>query len=258
LVATEQPSLYVMIARTGDVSDAVRAMTVLREGGVGLCVAVIGEEGGPLAALAHRAYEVRVSERSVVTTKTITSILLTLQIAAWRAMRHPDLPQTTRLPEAVARLLPVFDAVASEEGPRPWEEIVVLGSGPFHGLAEAGALAIREASLSQAVAHHALVYPHGHKVTLTERTLVILFGSDSARREERRVLSEVRAIGGRSVAVGERAAEYEADVSVELASGLNEWQRLVLCLPFAQLFGYRRALAKGLDPDRPRHLPKTF
>ncbi len=256
-VASRQPTLYVMIARTGDVSDAVRGMRALRNA-PGFRVAVIGEEGGPLADLADRAVAVRVHEESVVTTKTLTSMLLALQLGMWRALDHPYLGGMGQLPDLVSRLLPQYDTIAREEAGRDYDEIVVLGSGPYYGLAEAGALTIREMSLSHTVAHHALVYPHGHKVTMTEQTLVIFYVSDSARQDEHRIVQEVRTMGARSIAIGEGATELGADVTVETACGLNEWQRLVLYPPFAQLFGYHHALRRGLDPDRPRHLPKVF
>lgn len=256
-VATEQPSLYVMVARTGDVSDSIRSFDALRCA-PGIRVAIIGEEGGPLADLADRVVNVGIREQSVVTTKTLTSTLLALQIGIWRALDYPGLGGLSRLPDAMARVLPEYDAIAQEEASRDYDEIVVIGSGPYYGLAEAGALTIREMSLSYAVAHHALVYPHGQKVTIDERTCVILFASDSAHEDEQRVLKEVRALGGRSIAVGEGVSGLGADAAVELSCGLSEWQRLVLVHPFTQLFGYHRALGRMVDPDRPRHLPKVF
>lgn len=256
-VATKHPSLYVVIARTGDVSDAVRGLEALR-GAPGTRVAVIGEEGGSLAALADRAISVRVREQSVVTTKTLTSMLLAIQVGVWQAFEHPGLDGMVRLPDLVSSLLPRYDRIAREEASRDYDEIVVLGSGPYYGIAEAGALTIREMSLSHAVAHHALVYPHGQKVTITGRTLVILFGSDSAHHDEQRVVKEIRTLGGRVIAVGEAIGGLGADIAVETSSGLDEWQRLALCHPFTQLFGYHRARSRGIDPDRPRHLPKVF
>lgn len=41
---------------------------------------------------------------------------------------------------------------------------------------------------------------------------------------------------------------------VELESGLNEWERGALYLPFIHWMDYYRTLAKGLDPDQPTNL----
>ena len=37
-------------------------------------------------------------------------------------------------------------------------------------------------------------------------------------------------------------------------SGLDEWERGLLYLPVLQRMAYHRAMAKGLDPDRPNNL----
>ena len=47
---------------------------------------------------------------------------------------------------------------------------------------------------------------------------------------------------------------WQAARVVELRSGLNEWERGPLYLPVVQRLAYHRAVAKGLDPDRPHNL----
>ena len=48
-----------------------------------------------------------------------------------------------------------------------------------------------------------------------------------------------------------------ADVVVELNSGLSDAARIPLYLPVIHMMGYYRAMAKGLDPDNPRHLTQV-
>jgi glucosamine--fructose-6-phosphate aminotransferase (isomerizing) len=58
----------------------------------------------------------------------------------------------------------------------------------------------------------------------------------------------MRALGGRVLSLG------ESDADVTFASQLPENVRNVLYLPVLQLMAYHRAMAKGLDPDKPTNL----
>jgi glucosamine--fructose-6-phosphate aminotransferase (isomerizing) len=46
----------------------------------------------------------------------------------------------------------------------------------------------------------------------------------------------------------------ESDAKIAFTSGVPESVRAVLYLPVLQLMALHRALAKGLDPDRPKNL----
>jgi glucosamine--fructose-6-phosphate aminotransferase (isomerizing) len=72
--------------------------------------------------------------------------------------------------------------------------------------------------------------------------------SDTNHSHEAKVLTEMKALGGTVLALGEK----DADVSFE--SGVPESVRGVLYLPVLQLLAFYRSLAKGLNPDRPNHL----
>jgi glucosamine--fructose-6-phosphate aminotransferase (isomerizing) len=81
--------------------------------------------------------------------------------------------------------------------------------------------------------------------------------SDTGLAEELSVLKDMKELGARTLALAEDAslfAGWQADHVVELRSGLDEWERGPLYLPIVQRIAYHRAIAKGLDPDRPRNL----
>jgi glutamine---fructose-6-phosphate transaminase (isomerizing) len=83
---------------------------------------------------------------------------------------------------------------------------------------------------------------------ITEATVLVGLVSEANRAHEMKVLGEMRERGARIVSVGEH------DVEVEFRSGLSEAARSVLYLPFAQLIGYDRSMAKGFNPDQPHNL----
>jgi glucosamine--fructose-6-phosphate aminotransferase (isomerizing) len=92
---------------------------------------------------------------------------------------------------------------------------------------------------------------------VNERTLVIGFLSDTGLLKELDVLKHMQQLGARTLALiedGARFTDWRADDVIELRSGLDEWERGPLYLPAIQRLAYHRALAKGLNPDRPRNL----
>jgi glucosamine--fructose-6-phosphate aminotransferase (isomerizing) len=71
------------------------------------------------------------------------------------------------------------------------------------------------------------------------------------------VLEDMKALGARILLIAEdfsAFSSFEPDYLVELKSGLGEWIRGPLYLPILQRIAYHRALAKGLDPDKPTNL----
>jgi glucosamine--fructose-6-phosphate aminotransferase (isomerizing) len=91
-------------------------------------------------------------------------------------------------------------------------------------------------------------FRHGPMSMVTPETLILGLRSEQNRTQENQVLEEMRARGAQIVSLD----ETEADVN--FASGLGESARNILYLPFGQIMGYERSLAKGLDPDRPHNL----
>ena len=103
-------------------------------------------------------------------------------------------------------------------------------------------------SLTHSEPFHFMEFRHGPMSMVTESTVIVGLVSEANRDQEVKVLDEMRERGARIVSIGER------DVEVEFRSDLSEAARGVLYLPFAQLIGYERSLAKGLNPDQPHNL----
>jgi glucosamine--fructose-6-phosphate aminotransferase (isomerizing) len=140
---------------------------------------------------------------------------------------------------------------------RSIERFFFLGGGPLYGLASEAMLKTKEMSLSYAEAYYPLEFRHGPMSMVDGHTLVVGFLSDSGLAEELRVLQNMQGLGARTVALVEDIAALSgwlADHVVELRSSLSEWERGPLYLPMAQRMAYHRAVAKGLNPDRPQNL----
>jgi glucosamine--fructose-6-phosphate aminotransferase (isomerizing) len=83
---------------------------------------------------------------------------------------------------------------------------------------------------------------------VNEKAVVVGMLSDASRTHEEKVLSEMKALGGTVVSLGSAGADVSFD------PGIPESVRGVLYLPALQLMAFYRSVAKGLSPDRPKHL----
>jgi glucosamine--fructose-6-phosphate aminotransferase (isomerizing) len=196
------------------------------------------------------------AERSVVQTRSFASMFVaTVALNARWAQRSDLVSALMGLPQAGERVLQLAGALARDWGARlEFDRLYFLGSGTRYGLACEASLKMKEMALSHTEPFHFLEFRHGPKSMVNETTLVVGLVSDEAAAEEARILSEAAALGAQVYVLGERVEPIGGGPAVSFDSRLPPETRDVLYLPPLQLLAYERALARGLDPDRPRHL----
>ncbi len=250
----------VLISRSGRTSEILSAAEYLerkekiRPLAIS-CAAHSALEGISLATL-HLA---PAEEKSMVMTRSFTSMLLGLEYLAADLCNNTEFQESLRKAARLSETL--FDTLPSRiEGfveANDFADYVFLGQGPYYGLACEGMLKVKEMSCSYAQCFHTLEFRHGPKSIVGPETLIAFLLSESGYAEERKVLEEVKALGGATLVVTNRADDTvrrAADFLVELHLEVPENARLA---PFAlagQLLGLYTGLKKGYDPDRPRHL----
>jgi len=208
----------VAISRSGTTTEVVRLLET--PGRTTRWVAICAAEGTPVADLADDVVLLAFAdERSVVQTRFATTALAVLRSHAGGEL-GPAIADAER---ALAAALPAE--------PLAFDHFVCLGRGWTVGLANEAALKMREASNSWAESYPAMEYRHGPVSVADANTLVWTLGdveSDVVRDVERT---------GATVVVG----------------ALDPMAELVLI----QRMAVARAEARGLDPDRPRHLTRS-
>jgi len=180
---------------------------------------VTADAGSPVASLAETSVVLDFAdEHSVVQTRFATSAL-----ALFRAQIGQDL----------APVIGDGERALAEQMPDPtrFDHVVFLGHGWTVGIAEEAALKLREATRTYSEAYPAMEYRHGPISLAGERSLVWILGSPDPT-------------------VAEDAAATGATVRV---ASLDPMAELVLVHRAAIAL----AEAKGLDPDHPRHLPRS-
>jgi len=252
----------VLISRSGLTSEVLRAAELLKKRGVPT-IAVSCAAGQPLEKLTSAAIVMpAVEEQSTVMTRSFTSMLLSLQVLAARVSGNSAfidaLAQMADDAEAALESLP--DRVGEFVGSHGFDDYVCLGQGPFYGIACEAALKATEMSVSYAQSFHTLEFRHGPKSIVSPETLLVFLISDTGYEAECELLQEMKALGGTTLAITNRAdarVRASADLLVELSLDGPELARLVCYLVPAQLLGLYTGLQKGEDPDRPRNLSRV-
>lgn len=210
----------IAITRSGTTTEVASALTTVPAGV--RRIVVTGVADSPCAALADDVLLLDFAdEESVVQTRFPTTLLLLARAAFGEDVSGlPDLAE-----EALATSLP--------DVPEGLDHFVYLGSGWTYGLAQEAALKIREAAQAWAESYPLLDYRHGPLAVAHVGSMVWMIGTrddDLAR--------DIRATGAVVL------AGTATDPLVELA--------------LAQRLAVRVAEARGLDPDRPRHLTRSI
>jgi glucosamine--fructose-6-phosphate aminotransferase (isomerizing) len=202
-------------------------------------------------------------EKSVVTTESFTAMLLAVQIiAGWLSgmakEKQNEYDDTLlSLPETGRRIIRTFHPDIQSFPVHAYSQFVFLGSGPFYGIANESMLKMKEMALVPSDAFHALEFRHGPKSILEKDVLVTLFFSDTGFRYERQLLREIKALGGSTVSICDRAdstVRGESDYLFETRSNIPEYARSVLYVPITQLLAFYKAVSKNIDVDTPRNL----
>src|SRR5262249_14607673 len=152
LVRAEGSGLQaVVISRSGQTSEAVRAAAMLRQQLRIPALGITCAEGSELQRASGAAIVLReADEKSTVMTRSFTSMLITLQyLAACRAGNTTFAEQLRLVAERFAsQILPIAERVEAFVEANTFSDYVFLRQGAFHGIAREAALKMMEMSCS--------------------------------------------------------------------------------------------------------------
>jgi glucosamine--fructose-6-phosphate aminotransferase (isomerizing) len=254
------PLAAFVISRSGATSEALHAARHLREHvDEATVVALTCEQGTRLEEIADHAIVLpAAAERAIAMTQSFTSMLLALELVAARVAARSDLePALARMPGLAAQSLPAAEQFGERLGRElALERFVYLGLGPNQGLAQEGTLKLKELTQTPCEAYNPLEFRHGPISIVRPGTAVVVLGGERERAYLGDLTREVKAHGA-SVATVSPFSSDGSDLTMALPAGdVPDVLLGPLYLPPLQLAAYYRALALGLDPDRPRIISK--
>lgn len=243
-------SLFLAVSQSGTSPDLVRSLAAARESGA-FTVAVTNTPDSALALAANRHIYIDAGEeRSVAATKTYTAELLALYL-----LIVPEPADLAPLPAAASAALTHTDEVAALAGRvGAARSVITTGRGFSYPSAREVALKLAETSYLPALAYSAADLMHGPLAMIDpDMPVIAIVAPGAAGRAMAPVCDSVRERGGAVLTVGyDRAADVALD-----RIGLDDAVLPMLEILPLQQMALTVALARGIDPDRPRGLHKV-
>lgn len=250
-------TLVLALSVDGEDPDTVWAVEKMKKLHPACKVLFIGCEEGKLAAMAdHKLMAQGVMEETPIRSRTVSCLLLyTMILTVWISGKDVFLNELVKCSEALD-FQKIQDQLRSVSGVKPQPaHITYLGSGPYAGVALHGALKMKQMAAIGACNENSLEYRHGYHMALTNMSMTCSMISDTFREPELSVAYNLATTRAQRVVVVEKLDPKEAirvEHSVELNCGLSEISRVLLMYPVVQLMAFYVALAKGVNPDKPR------
>ena len=248
-------TLTIAISQSGQSPDVVEPIRYFRDGGA-TTVALVNDIDSPLAAAAEWAMPLHAGkEQSVAATKSFIASLVAgaRLVAQWQ--NDPELTDgLAALPEALS-IAARTDWSAALEVLAPARNIMVVGRGISFPIALESALKFKETSALQAEAFSGAEIKHGPMALIEDGYPLLIFATRGpAQAGLIQLATEMRGRGAR-VLLAAPADVAERDLTLPVAA-TPDLDPIVAVQAFYVMAAHL-AKARGMDPDRPRHLSKV-
>jgi len=242
-------------SQSGQSPDLVAPTRFLREGGA-RTVAVVNDAASPLAQAAQWVLPLHAgAETSVAATKSyITQLVAGARIVAHWQDDPALLSALAALPDVLARAAaadwqPLVDALAGAD------RLFVIGRGTSLAIAQEAALKFKEVCGIQAEAFSGAEVKHGPMALIEEGYPLLVFAPRGPAQAGLLALADEMRRRGARVLVAAPVGTPDAELPLVVAG--HEDLDPVAAIQSFYLAVEALARARGLDPDKPRHLNKV-
>lgn len=250
-----QGTLAVSISQSGQSPDVIEPIRYFRAGGA-TTVALVNDAASPLAQAAEWTMPLHAGqERSVAATKSFIASLVAgaRLVAAWQddAALHDGI---AALPDDL-RAATAADWSAALEVLAPARNIMVVGRGIGLPLALESSLKFKETSSLQAEAFSGAEIKHGPMALIEEGYPLLIYATRGPAQAGLVALAEEMRGRGARVLLAAPGDVASRDLTLPVAA-IPDLDPIVAIQSFYTMAATLSA-ARGMDPDRPRHLSKV-
>ncbi len=256
-----EDTLTIGVSQSGEGSDVIGGLQALRDAGA----TTVAISNNPESAL-MRAAEFPIAqragpERALAASKTFSTqmLLLSLLVAHW-SEDEALLQALEAVPAAMQSVL----SGKQDELQRlilrltHAKSIYILGRGLSYSAAHETALKLKETCYVHAEAYSSAEFQHGPIAAVSPSDPVLMLAlDDPTENSNHSAASKLReASADLSVISSNALLLTDANATATLPSGLHPVTQAFVLVLSGQLLALHLALAKGLNPDAPRHLKK--
>ena len=262
-------ALVIGISQSGASPDVTGVLAAARRQGAPT-IAITNDPSSALARAAELVIDLHAgAERAVAATKTYTAELVAVALLSGALHDGPDRDESpdvappsglAMLPDALADALreePAAAAAAADFA--AIRTCTVLGRGFELATAREWALKLKELAYVLADPYSSADFQHGPIALVEPDSPVFVVAPSGAASAELRQLAERLATYGADLLIVSDDPQLRAlgRAAMAIPAGLPPSLSPIVSIVPAQLFALHLALAKGLDPEQPRHLTKV-
>jgi len=253
----KEKSLVVALSQSGETIDVISSLKMVKEKKVKI-FAITNVLGSSLCRMSD--YKILLNagpEKSVCSTKAFTAKMAVLYLLA-HSLNGGYEKGAININQAIdetKKLLKSNKIASLANKLKNKKHIYVLGRGVSYAAALESTLKIKEVSYIHAEGFAAGELKHGVIALIEKGTPVIVYNpEDETYRDTISSSYEVKARGAYVIGISSKNDPvYDYYIHVKNCQDATVIPNVVV----AQLLGYYLALAKGLDPDKPRNLAKS-
>ncbi|MEN8376108.1 MAG: glutamine--fructose-6-phosphate transaminase (isomerizing) [Gemmatimonadota bacterium] len=266
----KENTLVIAISQSGETADTLAAMREAKRRGA-RAMGIVNVVGSTIARetdfgiYLHAGPEIGVASTKAFTSQVVALTLFTVHLARLRNLSilqgREIIAALERLPEQVEAVLGLDEDL--RELARQYEDaanVLYLGRGYNFPAALEGALKLKEISYIHAEGYPAAEMKHGPIALIDDRMpVVVLAPKDSVYRKVVSNVEEVRARGGRVIAVlteGDTELADKVDHIIPIPDTIDMLTPILCSVPL-QLLAYHIAVMRGCNVDQPRNLAKS-
>ena len=242
--------LIIAISRSGESSETVNALESLKKNSRFNTISLTCESNSAITKLSDKSLVLEfVDEKSIVMTQAVSSMIFALQIAM--KDRGIDI-----IPELLQDIIDNASSLFERIDLKQFSHFVYLGYDEYLGIASEGALKVREMALCHSEVYETLEYRHGPKSLVSRNSLICFLPSSESFKDEERVSIEMRQLGATTINVSPWYSD-NFDIWIDTKLDVIDRSDMVLRLVPLQILALKKAIQKGINPDKPMHLTKT-
>jgi glutamine---fructose-6-phosphate transaminase (isomerizing) len=269
-IPASRSSVLLAVTQSGETADTLASVKAFKEQG-GLTLGLVNVVGSTIArtvdagVYTHAGPEIGVASTKAFVTQLVGFGLIALKLAELRGVTSTELlafkDALLSLPTLATEVLARSERVeAVAQHYAKYAHMLYIGRSLSAPMAYEGALKLKEVSYIHAEGYPAGEMKHGPLAMIDEAfPTMAIAPRDSVYEKMISNIQEIKARKGPIIMVatdGDHRAEEMADHVIWIPKA-HEALMPVLATMALQQFAYAVALAKGINPDRPRNLAKS-
>lgn len=249
-------AILVVITRSGETSEILRALDVIKKMTSVKVVSLTCKKGSPLGKQSDIVLEMPWAfDNSVCQTRSVSCLYFSwVYIINKLTNNQAVLSDLQKVIDSGDAYLNQWEDQLKEIAQGSWNHVVVLGDAEIAGVCEEGALAFKEICQLPSNFYHLLDVRHGPMVLIGKDTLVIVPLSEHSAGLQHGLLRDILKKGATVITYTNQETPMDNVLNVYFGQDLSYPVMGLPLILIAQLVSYYKSIVTGTDPDHPTGL----